>query len=102
MIKWLDHDLEGQTLSIPSSSIMKLATKSISAHPIVHTLLKPEKDTGLSSSPLLTILQGIDAEMDLNELLQKQIEHIINLADTSEKDFPDDILRKNKGKHLSF
>ena len=100
MIKWLDHDLEGQTLTVPSSSIMKLANKSISAHPIVHIFLKPEKDTGLSySSPLLTILEGTDAEMDLNKLLEKQIEQISNLADASEKDFPDDILRRNKGKH---
>ncbi|XWS55681.1 hypothetical protein CRYUN_Cryun09bG0021800 [Craigia yunnanensis] len=97
MIKWLDHDLEGQTLTVPSSSIMKLATKSISAYPIVHILLKPEKDTGLSySSPLLTILEGTDAEMDLNKLLEKQIEQISNLADASEKDFPDYILWKNK------
>ncbi|XWS67040.1 hypothetical protein CRYUN_Cryun05aG0252300 [Craigia yunnanensis] len=97
MIKWLDYDLEGQTLTVPSSSIMKLATKSISAHPIVHILLKPEKDTGLLySSPFLTILEGTDAEMDFNKLLQKQIEQISNLSDASEKDFPDNILWRNK------
>ncbi|XVF08071.1 hypothetical protein REPUB_Repub06bG0194400 [Reevesia pubescens] len=97
MIKWLNHDFEGQTLTVPSSSMMKLATKSISAHPIVHVLLKPEKDTGLSySSSLLTILEGTDTEMDLNKLLQKQIEQISNLTDASEKDFPGDILWRNK------
>ncbi|XP_022766186.1 uncharacterized protein LOC111311073 isoform X2 [Durio zibethinus] len=97
MIKWLDQNLEGQKLSVPSSSIMKLATKRVSTHPIVHTLLKPEKDTGLSySSPLLTILEGTDAEMDLNKLLLKQIEQISSLADASEKDFPEDILWRNK------
>ncbi|XP_021289291.1 uncharacterized protein LOC110420340 isoform X2 [Herrania umbratica] len=98
MIKWLDQDLKGQTLTLPSSSIMKLATKSISAHPIINKLLKPEKHTGLSySSPLLTILEGTDSEIDLNKLLQKQIEQISNLADASKKDFPQDIPWRNKG-----
>lgn len=102
MIKWLDNDLEGQTLTVPSSSVMKLATKSISDHPIIHTLLKPEKDADLSySSPFLTILNDSDAEMDLNKLLQKQIEQISNLADAPEKDFLDDFLWRKKGKHLS-
>ncbi|MBA0713463.1 hypothetical protein Golax_012497 [Gossypium laxum] len=97
MIKWLDNDLEGQTLAVPSSSVMKLATKSISDHPIIHTLLKPEKDTDLSySSPFLTILDDSDAEMDLNKLLQKQIEQISNLADAPEKDFLDGFLWRKK------
>lgn len=100
MIKWLDQDLEGQTFTLPSSSIMKLATKSISAHPIINKLLKPEKHRGLSySSPLLTILEGTDSEIDLNKLLQKQIEQISNLADASKKDFLEDIPWRNKGKH---
>ncbi|XP_017977942.1 PREDICTED: uncharacterized protein LOC18597782 isoform X2 [Theobroma cacao] len=98
MIKWLDQDLEGQTFTLPSSSIMKLATKSISAHPIINKLLKPEKHRGLSySSPLLTILEGTDSEIDLNKLLQKQIEQISNLADASKKDFLEDIPWRNKG-----
>ncbi|EOY07558.1 Uncharacterized protein TCM_021962 isoform 3 [Theobroma cacao] len=98
MIKWLDQDLEGQTFTLPSSSIMKLATKSISAHPIINKLLKPEKHRGLSySSPLLTILEGTDSEIDLNKLLQKQIEQISNLADASKKDIPEDIPWRNKG-----
>ncbi|TYG54414.1 hypothetical protein ES288_D09G187700v1 [Gossypium darwinii] len=97
MIKWLDNDLEGQTLAVPSSSVMKLATKSISDHPIIHTLLKPEKDTDLSySCPFLTILDDSDAEMDLNKLLQKQIEQISNLADAPEKDFLDGFLWRKK------
>ncbi|KAG8483996.1 hypothetical protein CXB51_023209 [Gossypium anomalum] len=97
MIKWLDNDLEGQTLAVPSSSVMKLATKSISDHPIIHTLLKPEKDTDLSySSPFMTILDDSDAEKDLNKLLQKQIEQISNLADAPEKDFLDDFLLRKK------
>ncbi|TYI11063.1 hypothetical protein ES332_A09G184900v1 [Gossypium tomentosum] len=99
MIKWLDNDLEGQTLAVPSSSVMKLATKSISDYPIIHTLLKPEKDTDLSySSPFLTILDDSDAEMDLNKLLQKQIEQISNLADAPvpEKDFLDGLLLRKK------
>ncbi|GMI96506.1 hypothetical protein HRI_003319900 [Hibiscus trionum] len=97
MIKWLDNDLEGQSLTVPSSSIMKLSTKSITDHPIVHMLLKPEKGTDLSHpSPLLTILNDVDAEIDLNKVLQKQIEQICNLADAPEKDFRDDILWRNK------
>ncbi|KAE8654320.1 Detected protein of unknown function [Hibiscus syriacus] len=97
MIKWLDNDLEGQTLTVPSSSIMKLATKSISDYPVVHILLKPEKDADLSySSPLLTTPDENDANIELNKLLQKQIEQISNLADAPEKDFPDDFLWRNK------
>ncbi|PPD73700.1 hypothetical protein GOBAR_DD29389 [Gossypium barbadense] len=101
MIKWLDNDLEGQTLAVPSSSVMKLATKSISDHPIIHTLLKPEKDADLSySCPFLTILDDSDAEMDLNKLLQKQIEQISNLADAPEKDFLD-VLNNGQTPHNS-
>ncbi|KAK9010196.1 hypothetical protein V6N11_036709 [Hibiscus sabdariffa] len=97
MIKWLDSDLEGKTITVPSSSIMKLSTKSISDHPIVHIILKPEKDTDLSySSPSLTILDNDDAGIDFNKVLQKQIEQICNLADAPEKDFPDDNLLRNK------
>ncbi|XP_039068060.1 uncharacterized protein LOC120214162 [Hibiscus syriacus] len=97
MIKWLDNELEGQTLTVPSSSIMKLSTKSIGDYPIVHILLKPEKNPDLSySSPLLTIPDEIDADIELNKLLQKQIEQITNLADAPEKDFQDDFLWRNK------
>ncbi|OMO66242.1 hypothetical protein CCACVL1_21252 [Corchorus capsularis] len=101
LIKWLDHDLKGQSVSVPSSSIMKLATKSISSHQVVHKLLKQEKVSCLSlTSPLSAILEGTDDE-DLNKLLEKQIEKISKLADLPQKEFPEDILWRNRAENVT-
>ncbi|XP_059463461.1 uncharacterized protein LOC132192206 isoform X3 [Corylus avellana] len=92
-IKWLHQDLEGETLTVPSSSIMKLATKSINVHPAVAVFLKSVKQMRSScASPSPTVLEETDGEMDLNYLLEKQIEEISSSANASKEGISEDIL----------
>lgn len=93
MIKWLHQDLKGGTLTVPSSSVMKLAAKSINEHPTVSAFLSIlAKRTGFSSrSPLPTIIVDLDFDVDLHELLEKQIEYISSLADMSNKRVSDNM-----------
>lgn len=92
-IKWLHQDLEGETLTVPSSSIMKLATKSINVHPAVAVFLKSVKQMRSScSSPSPTVLEETNGEMDLNYLLEKQIEEISNSVNASKEGISEDIL----------
>ncbi|XP_062166480.1 uncharacterized protein LOC133872864 isoform X2 [Alnus glutinosa] len=92
-IKWLHQDLEGETLTVPSSSIMKLATKSINVHPVVAVFLKSVKQMRSScSSPSPTVLEETNSEMDLNYFLEKQIEEINSSANASKEGISEDIL----------
>ncbi|KAA8516446.1 hypothetical protein F0562_016739 [Nyssa sinensis] len=93
MIKWLHQDLKGGTLTVPSVSIKKLATKGINAHPKIAAFLNIVKPLNCSStSPLASIVEDVDYETDLHELLEKQIEEISNAADASKKKISEDIL----------
>ncbi|KAK9290883.1 hypothetical protein L1049_009062 [Liquidambar formosana] len=82
MINWLHEDFKGGTSTVPSSSIMKLSTKNINIHPTVAAFLKSIKSFSFSgASPLPTILDDMDCEMDLNRLVEQQIEGIGKLVD---------------------
>ncbi|KAE8099421.1 hypothetical protein FH972_017405 [Carpinus fangiana] len=92
-IKWLHQDLEGETLTVPSSSIMKLATKRINVHPAVAVFLESVKQMRSScASPSPAVLEETDGEMDLNYLLEKQIEDISSSANASKEGISEDIL----------
>ncbi|XP_034695031.1 uncharacterized protein LOC117921285 isoform X1 [Vitis riparia] len=93
VIKWLHQDLKGATSIVPSSSIRKLATQSITVHPTVAAFLKPIKPLNCSAAPSFsTVFEDVDCEVDLHKLLEKQIEEISNLADASKKEISEDIL----------
>uniref|UniRef100_A0A5B7B8A9 SAWADEE domain-containing protein n=1 Tax=Davidia involucrata TaxID=16924 RepID=A0A5B7B8A9_DAVIN len=93
MIKWLHQDLKGRTLTVRSISIKKLATKGINVHPMISAFLNTVETLNCSStSPLATIVEDVDYEMDLHDLLEKQIEEIRNAADASKKKISEDIL----------
>ncbi|RVW87371.1 hypothetical protein CK203_033626 [Vitis vinifera] len=101
VIKWLHQDLKGATSIVPSSSIMKLATQSITVHPMVAAFLKPIKTLNCSAAPSFsTVFEDVDCEVDLHKLLEKQIEEISNLADASKKEISEDILFGIKGESL--
>ncbi|RXH80547.1 hypothetical protein DVH24_004461 [Malus domestica] len=86
MIEWLYQELKGQT--VPSSSVTKLASKSIVVHPIVVAFLKSAKQMDLNgASPLLVMHEEFGFELDLNKLLEKQIEEINISAMKSHKTF---------------
>lgn len=93
MIKWLHQDLKGQMITVPSSSIMKLASKSINVHPTVAALLKSVEQMGIfTASPFPIMHEDVDVELDLNKLLEKQIEEINFSANGFGKEITVDIL----------
>ncbi|KAM3688899.1 hypothetical protein ACJW31_09G005800 [Castanea mollissima] len=96
-IKWLHQDLEGEAFTVPSNSIMKLATKSINDHPAVAVFLKSVKQMRSSCASLFpTVLEETEGEMDINKLLEKQIEDISNSATESKEEMSKDILLEIK------
>lgn len=100
MIKWLHQDLKGQMVTVQSSSIMKLASKSINVHPTVAALLKSVKQMGLlTASPFPIMHEDVDVELDLNILLEKQIEEINFSAKGFGKEITVDIVEGFKGNH---
>ncbi|KAL2929885.1 Protein SAWADEE HOMEODOMAIN -like protein 2 [Bienertia sinuspersici] len=94
MIKWLSDDDEKGISSIPSTSIMKLATESINAHPVVAAFLNPLDRSYLStSSASFTVFDDTENEIDFHALF-KQIEGIGSLTDSSQKELLNDTLLK--------
>lgn len=86
MIKWLFEHAEKGISCIPSSSIMKLATESINAHPVVAAFLNSmERSCLSSSSSSFTDFDDTETEIDLQGLL-KQIEGIGSLTDASNEE----------------
>ena len=100
--KWLHQDLEGETFTVPSSSIMKLATNCINVHPVVAVFLKLVKQIHSSCASLFpTVLEETDGELDINKLLEKQIEDIRNSANAPKEGMSEDILLGVKGGHAT-
>ncbi|CAN6581204.1 unnamed protein product [Malus baccata var. baccata] len=102
IIKWLHQELKGQTVTVPSSSIMKLASKSIIVHPTVAAFLKSVKQMGPNSaSPFPVMHEEFGFELDLNKLLEKQIEEINISTNGFTKEITENILEgvkaDNKG-----
>lgn len=102
MIEWLHQELKGQTVTLPSSSIMKLAGKSIIVHPTVAAFLKSVKQMGPNSaSPFPVVHEEFGFELDLNKLLEKQIEEINISTNGFRKEITENILEgvkaDNKG-----
>lgn len=72
---------------------MKLAVESINLHPTISAFFSTqESSSGLFASPLQTIADSMDWDMDIHALLEKQIEEISNSADVSGKKKSEDIL----------
>ncbi|KAJ8754055.1 hypothetical protein K2173_001953 [Erythroxylum novogranatense] len=87
-INWLHLNLKDEA-TVSSSSIMKLATGNINVHPIVALLLGSTKATGFSSaSPLLTVSEDVNYEIDLTKLLEKQAKEISSPDDPYKKCIP--------------
>ncbi|KAM1798606.1 hypothetical protein ACFX12_032656 [Malus domestica] len=102
IIEWLHQELKGQTVTVPSSSIMKLASKSIIVHPTVAAFLKSVKQMGPNSaSPFPVMHEEFGFELDLNKLLEKQIEEINISTNGFTKEITENILEgvkaDNKG-----
>ncbi|OVA18324.1 hypothetical protein BVC80_1835g762 [Macleaya cordata] len=85
-IKWLCPKFKGGTVTVPSSSIMKMATNKIDSHPTVAAFLNFVRALNCSSvSPFVSLVEDTVCETDLPIMLEQQIEEIIRLADTPRK-----------------
>ncbi|KAL8484027.1 hypothetical protein ACS0TY_026645 [Phlomoides rotata] len=92
-IKWLHQVNEEEALTVPSSSIMKLSTKSIHLHPTISTFFSMmESPNGLDETPCPMIVDGMNSEMDISVLLEKQIKEISNSTDISRETISTDFV----------
>lgn len=98
-IKWLNPELNGETVTIPSKSIMKLSREEIDSHPIFAAFLNAltPTDGRETSSPLL-FLEETDYDADLQGVLEEQIEQISKFADESIESSAD-LLEFKRGMH---
>ncbi|GJY23157.1 putative SAWADEE domain-containing protein [Tanacetum coccineum] len=95
IVKWLHHDLDGKSLTVASSSVMRLANKSINDHPTISAFLESvslSNSCFSSMSPQLTLVNDFELDLDLHDLLEKQIEGIRNSVHGSKKRIRDEIL----------
>ncbi|KAJ0797954.1 putative SAWADEE domain-containing protein [Helianthus annuus] len=92
MIKWLQQDLNGESLKVPSSSVMRLSNKSITDHSTVAAFIDAVELNNSSFSCLSPPLNVVsDFDMDLHVMLEKQIEGIKNSVHDSKKRIRDEI-----------
>ncbi|XP_077213162.1 uncharacterized protein LOC143848176 isoform X2 [Tasmannia lanceolata] len=92
-VRWLQPELKGETMTVSSNSIRKLARKSIESHPMVASFLKSVAPLNCSDIPLdVAFLEDNNCETDLQKLLENQIEEIGKLADGSHRTFSNEIL----------
>lgn len=93
MIKWLQQDLNGESLKVPSSSVMRLSDKRIANHPTISEFIDAvelNNSTFSCLSPPLNVVSDFD--MDLHIMLEKQIEGIKNSVNGCKKRIRDEIL----------
>ncbi|KAI6698269.1 hypothetical protein NL676_018388 [Syzygium grande] len=71
-VKLLQKDVKGETFSVSSSSIMRLAEKSIKDHPVISEFLKSVESQAIySASPFFPVNQEHGVEEDVDRLLEK-------------------------------
>ncbi|KAL4188902.1 hypothetical protein AMTRI_Chr08g204340 [Amborella trichopoda] len=81
-IRWLNCNLNKETVKVPSNAIRKLQEKSIQTHPSIIAFFKsmdPSNISGITSSG--TLLEDMKPENNLYYMLDKQIEEISKLFD---------------------
>ncbi|KAG1371676.1 hypothetical protein COCNU_16G007700 [Cocos nucifera] len=84
-VKWLNPKLNGETVTVPSKSVMKLSDKDIDSHPVFAAFLTTlTRRNGVEFPSFLDLLEETTRETNLHGLLEKQIEEISKSADESE------------------
>ncbi|CAI9297678.1 unnamed protein product [Lactuca saligna] len=92
MIRWLNKDVNGESLTVPSSSVMRLANKSINNHPTISAFIDAVQLSNSSDSDMSPQMDIVgDFDLDLHNLLEKQIEGIRNSVHGSKKRIRDEI-----------
>lgn len=88
-IRWLESEMQGKAMTVPASSIRRLAKESVQTHPTISSFLETVKSAaGLPLSPELlgSLPEDSDIEIYIHAQLEKQIEEITKLAETTEND----------------
>ncbi|XP_020580724.1 uncharacterized protein LOC110024878 isoform X2 [Phalaenopsis equestris] len=97
-IKWLNSELKGETVTVPSMSILKLSDRSIDEHPVISgflNLLNSEK-VGETAS-VISFSEESSGEAEFIGILEKQVEEISKLVDGSKASFADLFLEVKSG-----
>ncbi|KAG0477472.1 hypothetical protein HPP92_014313 [Vanilla planifolia] len=83
-IKWLSSDLEGESETVPSKSILKHCSRSIDDHPVVVDFLKALNSKNGNEVPsFLSFSEESSCEVEFVGILEKQVEEISKLVDGS-------------------
>ena len=84
-VRWLNPKLNGETVTVPSKSVMKLSDKDIDSHPAFAAFLTTlTRRNGVEFPSFLDLLEETTRETNLHGLLEKQIEEISKSADRLE------------------
>lgn len=93
VIRWLPPELKGETTTVSSSSIWKLARSKIHSHPTVAAFF--DSLNTLNGSIITshnTVLNDLGYKADLHKLLEEQIEEISKVADACSTATPEDTI----------
>ncbi|KAL4571718.1 hypothetical protein LXL04_018483 [Taraxacum kok-saghyz] len=91
-IRWLNQDANDGSLTVPSCSVMRLANKSIKNHPTISAFIESVQLSNSSDSDISPQMDIVsDFDLDLHNLLERQIEGIRNSVHGSKKRIRDEI-----------
>lgn len=97
-IRWLESEMKGNAVTVPASSIRRLAEESIQTHPTISSFLeKVQSAAGPPLSPefLGSLPEDSDIEIYMHARIEQQIEEIAKLAETSENAATEEISFKH-------
>lgn len=97
-IRWLESEMKGKAVTVPASSIRRLAKESIQTHPTISSFLETVQSAAgspLSPELLGSLPEDSDIEIYMHARLEQQIEEIAKLAETSENAATEEISFKH-------
>lgn len=97
-IRWLESEMKGNAVTVPASSIRRLAEESIQTHPTISSFLeKVQSAAGPPLSPELlgSLPEDSDIEIYMHARIEQQIEEIAKLAEKSDNNATEEISFKH-------
>ncbi|KAI0498291.1 hypothetical protein KFK09_021532 [Dendrobium nobile] len=89
-IKWLNSELKGETVTVPSKSILKLSDRSIDEHQVFSRFLNVLKSENGGETPsVISFSEESSCEAEFIGILEKQVEEISKLVDGTKASFSD-------------
>lgn len=81
-LKWLNSELKGEIVTVPSKSILKFSDRSIDEHPVFSSFVKALSSMNGGDSPsILSSTEESSCEAEFVGILEKQVEEISKLVD---------------------